>query len=146
MRFCILFLHDKDEDIKLQLAIPETLAETIISQYHDSLLSNHQGTVRTYLTMRRHFYVPNMFERISNYVKACLRCQQFRRKPDKTRPFHARVRDSYRPFDRISLDFKSMPASVTGFKHLMVVCDEITRFVVCVPLKSLDAETICEAL
>ena len=28
----------------------------------------------------------------------------------------------------------------------MVVCDEITRFVVCVPLKSLDAETICEAL
>ena len=141
-----LFLHDKDEDIKLQLAIPETLAETIISQYHDSLLSNHQGTVRTYLTMRRHFYVPNMFERISNYVKACLRCQQFRSKPDKTRPFHARVPDSYRPFDRISLDFKSMPASVTGFKHLMVVCDEITRFVVCVPLKSLDAETICEAL
>ena len=141
-----ILLDDKGDDLTLQLAIPESLAETIISQYHDNLLSNHQGAVRTYLTMRRTFYMPNMFERISNYVKACLRCQQFRSKPDKTRTFHTRVPDSYRPFDRISLDFKSMPTSSTGFKHLMVICDEITRYVVCVPLKSIDAETVCEAL
>jgi uncharacterized short protein YbdD (DUF466 family) len=141
-----MLLDDKGDDLTLQLAIPESLAETVISQYHDNLLSNHQGAVRTYLTMRRTFYMPNMFERISNYVKACLRCQQFRNKPDKMRQFHARVPDSYRPFDRISLDFKSMPTSSTGFKHLMVICDEITRYVVCVPLKAIDAETVCEAL
>lgn len=137
---------DKNDDYRLQLAIPETLTDIIISQYHDNLLSNHQGTQRTYLTIRRNFYMPNMFERINNYVKACLRCQQFRGKPDKTRPFHTRVPDSYRPFDRISLDFKTMPTSGTGFRHLMVICDEITRFVICAPLKTLDAETICEAL
>ena len=136
----------KDDDYKLQLAIPETLADTIISQHHDTLLSNHQGTQRTYLTIRRHYYMPNMFERINNYVKACLRCQQFKGKPDRTRPFHTRVPDSYKPFDRISLDFKTMPTSTTGYKHLMVICDEISRFVICAPLKTLDAETICEAL
>ena len=87
-----------------------------------------------------------MFERINNYVKACLRCQQFWGKPDKLRPFHTRVPDHYRPFDRVSIDFKSMPTSVTGFKHIMVACDEISRFVICCPLKSLDAETICEAM
>ena len=141
-----MLIDDKGDDLTLQLAIPESLAETIISQYHDNLLSNHQGAVRTYLTMRRNFYMPNMFERISNYVKACLRCQQFRTKPDKIRTFHTRVPDSYRPFDRISLDFKTMPTSSTGFKHLMVICDEITRYIVCVPLKSVDAETVCEAL
>ena len=90
--------------------------------------------------------MPNMFERVSNYVKACLRCQQFRGKPDRVRPFHTRISDSYRPFGRISLDFKSMPTSGTGFKHMMVICDEITRFIICAPLKSLDAETICVAL
>eukprot|EP00057_Strongylocentrotus_purpuratus_P018867 XP_011673341.1 PREDICTED: uncharacterized protein LOC100889257 [Strongylocentrotus purpuratus] len=86
---------DKNDDFRLQLAIPQTLTDIIISQYHDNLLSNHQGTQRTYLTIRRNFYMPNMFERINNYVKACLRCQQFRGKPDKTRPFHTPVPDSY---------------------------------------------------
>ena len=141
-----LFFHDNDDDYTLQLAIPESLTDTIISQYHDTILSNHQGTMRTYLTIRRNYYFPNMFERISTYIKACLRCQQFRGKPDNVRPFHPRVPDKYKPFAKISLDFKSMPNSVTGFKHLMVVCDEITRFVICAPLKTLDAETICEAL
>ena len=64
--------------------------------------------------------MPNMFERINNYVKACLRCQQFRSKTDHVRPFHLRVPDSYKPFDRISLDFKSMLQSPTGFQHLTV--------------------------
>ena len=96
--------------------------------------------------MSSNFYVPNMFERINNYVKACPRCQQFRSKTDHVRPFHLRVPDSYKPFDRISLDFKSMPKSPTGFQHLMVACDEISRFVICCPLKTLDAETICEAM
>ncbi|XP_072179729.1 LOW QUALITY PROTEIN: uncharacterized protein [Diadema setosum] len=137
---------DKTDDFKLQLAVPESLTDVIISQYHDNLLSNHQGTMRTYLTIRRNYYMPQMFDRVQNYVKACLRCQQFRGKPDKLRPFHTRVPDSYRPFYRISLDFKTMPTSATGFRHLMVICDEITRFVICAPLRTLDAETICEAL
>ena len=39
-----------------------------------------------------------------------------------------------------------MPTSASGFRHIMVVCCEITRFVVCTPLKTIDAETVCEAL
>ncbi|KAJ8038848.1 hypothetical protein HOLleu_16398 [Holothuria leucospilota] len=141
-----LFFHDKDEEFTLQLAIPESLSETIISRYHDNLLCNHQGVVRTYVTVRRNFYMPNMFDTISKYVKSCLRCQQFRDKPDSLRPYHMRVPDTYRPFDRVSLDFKSMPTSPTGFKHLMVACCEITRFIICAPMRSLDAESICEVL
>lgn len=87
-----------------------------------------------------------MFDTINSYIQACLKCQQFRPKTDKLRPFHMRIPDEYRPFDRISLDFKTMPTSYTGFKHLMVVCCEITRFVKCIPLKSLAAEIIAEAL
>lgn len=142
-----LFLHEKyDAKMTLQLVIPDTMVDRVITKYHDSLLSNHQGVMRTYLTIRQYFFMRNMFQRINNYIKACLRCQEFKGKPDKLRPFHSRVPDAYRPFDRISLDFKSMPVSVSGYKHIMVACDEITRFVVCVPLKTLDAETVCEAI
>lgn len=141
-----LFFCDKKGDFNLQLAVPENMAGIIISQFHDNLLSSHQGIVRTYLTIRRHFYMPQMFERINNYVKTCLRCQQFRDKPDKLRMYHTRVPDEYQPFSKISLDFKTMPSSVSGYKYLMVSCDEITRFVICAPLKSLDAMSICEAI
>ena len=65
---------------------------------------------------------------------------------DKLHPYYPRIPDMYRPFDRISLDFKSMPTSASGFMHIMVACSEITRFVICVPLKTIDAETVCEAL
>lgn len=141
-----LLLVNKDQDFKLQLVIPESMIDTIITQFHDTILSSHQGVTRTFLTIRKHFYMPNMFQRISNYIKSCLRCQEFRGKPDKVRPFHCRVPDEYRPFDKMSIDFKTMPASYTGYKHIMVVCDEISRFVICVPLRTLDAETICETL
>ena len=39
-----------------------------------------------------------------------------------------------------------MPQSVKGYKHIMVVCCEITRYLITIPLKDLKAETICEAL
>ena len=87
-----------------------------------------------------------MFERISGYIKSCLRCQEFRDKPDNIRPFHCRIPEEYRPFDRLSIDFKTMPSSYTGYKHILVMCDEITRFVICVPLQTLTAEVICEAI
>lgn len=132
--------------VVLQLAIPDTMVEKILSKYHDGLLSCHQGVMKTYLTIRQHFVMRNMFQVVSNYVKACLKCQQFKPKQEKIRQFHARVSDSCKPFDKISLDFETMPTSSAGYKHIMVACDEITRFVVCVRLQTLDAQTICEAI
>ena len=62
---CIIiydFLHEKhDAKMTLQLVIPETMVEQIISRYHDDLLNNHQVVMRTYLTIPQHFYMRNMF-------------------------------------------------------------------------------------
>ena len=141
-----LVYKDKEQEFKLQIAIPESMVDKIIMQFHDTILSSHQGVTRTYLTIRKHFYFPKMFERISGYIKSCLRCQEFRGKPDTIRPFHCRIPEEYRPFGRISIDCKTMPNSYTGYKHILVICDEITRFVICIPLKTLTAEVICEAI
>ena len=140
-----LFFHTNDEHFSFQLAVPEPYIDTIISRYHDGLLSSHAGVVRTYLTMRRKFYFKNQFEKIANYVRGCGRCQEIKGKTDNLRPYHPRIPDDYCPFQHISLDFKSMPRTSTGYKHIMVVCCNITRYLVCVPLKDLEAETVCEA-
>lgn len=55
-------------------------------------------------------------------VEACQLCKL---KQDKRRQFHARVSDSFRIFDKISLDFKTLRTSNAVHKHLMAVLDEV---------------------
>ena len=45
---------------KALLAIPESCADKIISLYHDSLFAGHQGVIKTYLTMSKKFFIPNL--------------------------------------------------------------------------------------
>lgn len=63
-RLCIDENANKFERSTLQLVISETIVDSIILKYHDNLLSNHQGVMRTYLTIRKSFYFRNMFQRI----------------------------------------------------------------------------------
>ena len=51
-----LFLNDTDEDVKLQLAIPETLAETIISQYYGSRAANLSLSKKVLLSLKKHIF------------------------------------------------------------------------------------------
>ena len=42
------------------LVIPKKFESNILNMYHNSLLAMHQGPYRTFLTMRKQFYFPNM--------------------------------------------------------------------------------------
>ena len=142
--FRLFFQHDGD--FVLQLAIPESYIDKLICRYHDSLLASHQGCVRTYLTMRKLFFFPSMFERITSYIRSCSRCQQIKNKPETLRLYNDKIPGQYVPFETLSMDFKSMPTSPSGYKHIMVICCSMTRYLICVPLQRIDAETVCEAL
>lgn len=141
-----LILHPNSPNFSFQLVIPDQFIDALIEKYHDSLVSNHQGCVRTYLTMRKLFFFHNMFDRIVSYIRSCGRCQEFKEKTDNLRPFHERIPLTYSPFQTISLDFKQMVKSKAGYTWLMVTTCAISRFTVCTPLKTLDAPAISEAL
>jgi hypothetical protein len=64
------------DDLKVILAVPENLAEYILSQYHDGLLACHQGVSRTFNTIRQKFFIPKLYDRLVNYIKSCEVCQQ----------------------------------------------------------------------
>lgn len=144
--FRLFFPSSSDDDFCLQLAVPEKYIDTIIGLHHGSGLLGHGGCTRTYLTMRKNYHFPGMFQRIVAYIQSCNRCQELKGKRDTVRTFHERIPAIFEPFDTISLDFKSMPKSPSGYSHLMIVTCSMTRFVVAVPLRTLDAPTVCEAL
>ena len=63
------------------LAIPEICADKIIALYHVSLFAGHQGVVKTYLTMKDKFFIPNLMHYLTSFIKGCHICQLAR--PDK---------------------------------------------------------------
>ena len=56
---CLLFRIYPDKETAV-LAIPEACADKIITLYHKSLFADHQGVIKTYLTMSDIFFIPNL--------------------------------------------------------------------------------------
>ena len=53
-------MNTSPEKEKALLAIPEICADQIITMYHSSLFTGHQGVIKTYLTMADKFFIPNL--------------------------------------------------------------------------------------
>ncbi len=147
----ILFKLDMasdSSDCKLTLCIPESQAAYIISLYHDSLLASHQGVNRTFVTLRKKFYIPRLYDKLTAYIKSCAICQQ-RRIPTKAemgKPYQPRIFSEYAPFDELHLDIKSLFPSTDNFTHLLVCVCAQTRYVIAVPLRRTDAISVAEAI
>ena len=56
------------------LAIPETCVDSIIALYHSSLFAEHQGVIKTYLTISNTFFIPNLIHYFGSYIKGCHIC------------------------------------------------------------------------
>ena len=93
------------------LAIPETCADKIITLYHSSFFSGHQGVIKTYLTISDRFFIPNLMHYFRSYIKGCHICQLNRKDKPWVRQLQTRINLNYRPLLRLSMDLKVMPRS-----------------------------------
>ena len=57
------------------LAIPKICIDKIIALYHTSPFTGHQGVVKTYLTMKDKFFIPNLMHYLRSFIKGCHICQ-----------------------------------------------------------------------
>ena len=53
------------EKVTAVLAVSETCVDKIITLYHSSLFTGHQGVIETYLTLSDQFFIPNL---VTNYL------------------------------------------------------------------------------
>ena len=70
--FKLVMTPDKEAAV---LVIPETCIDKIIALYHISLFTGHQGVVKTYLTMKDKFFIPNLMHYLRSFIKGCHVCQ-----------------------------------------------------------------------
>ena len=91
------------------LVIPEICVDKIIALYHTSLFASHQGVVKTYLTMKEKFFIPNLMHYLRSFIKGCHICQISRSNKPPTRQLQPQIYLNYRPMSKLSMDLKVMP-------------------------------------
>lgn len=140
-------LHHKDRLGNLMLVIPKSQVEEILCQSHDIPLAGHMGFKRTYDLIKERFFWRNMRSDIVKYIKTCDKCQK--RKVSNTRPqgFTEPLPIAEEVFDTVGIDLiDKLPISKKGNSHILVMTDNLSKYVIAVPLSDSLAETINNAI
>ena len=141
----LLFKISSDKETAV-LAVPETCADRIITLYHKSLFAGHQGVIKTHLTISDKCFIPNLIHYLRSYIKGCHLCQLACNEKPPPRQLQARINPNYVPMSRLSMDLKVMPRSHRGHKYILCIIDEVTNYLITVPIFQARSEEIGEAL
>ena len=128
------------------LAIPEICTDKIITLYHSSLFAGHQGVIKTYLMIADKFFIPDLMHYLNFYIKGCHICELSRKDKTPTRQWQARINLNYRQLSRLSMDLKVMPRSHKGHKFILCIIDEVTNYLITVPIYHSRSEEIGNAI
>ena len=134
------------EKEKAVLATPEACVDQIIAIYHSSLCAGHQGVVKTYLTMADKFFIPYLTHYLCSYIKGCHICQLSKKDKIPNRQFQTRINLNYKPLSRLTMDLKVMLKSHQGHKFILCVIDEMTNYLITMPIHQARSEEIGDAL
>ena len=128
------------------LAVPEACIDKSIMLYHSSLFAGHKEVIKTYLTISDKFFIPNLTHYLRSYIKACHLCQLACNEKPPPRQLLTRINPNYVPLSRLSMDLKVMPRSHKGHKYILCIIDEVTNYLITVPIFQARSEEIAETL
>ena len=128
------------------LAVPETCTDKIITLYHSILFAGHQGVMKTYLTISDKWFVPNLIHYLRSYIKGCNICQLTCNEMPPASQLQTRINSNYIPLSRLSMDLKVMPRSHKGHKLILCIIDEVTNYLITVPIYQAKSKEIGEAI
>ena len=100
------------------LTISEVCTDKIITRYHSSLFTGHQGVLKTYLMINNKFFIANLIHYLCSYIKGCHICQLSHNEKPPARQLQTKINLNYRPLSRLSMDLKVMPRSHKGNPYI----------------------------
>ena len=106
----------------------------------------HQGVINTFLTISDKFFIPHLIHYLRSYIKGCHLCQLAHNEKPPPRQLQARINPNYVPLSRLSMGLKVMPRSQKSPKFILCIIDEVTNYLIMVPIFQARSEEIAEAL
>lgn len=129
----LLYLVHQDQQ---RLCLPDhtTLRLEMLREHHDTRITGHFGFEKTYDTMHRQFYWPNMARTIRDYIHSCDVCQ-------RTKSDHRAPAGLLQPlpiptqrWEQVSMDFITcLPRTKAGHDAILVVVDRLSKMAHFVP-------------
>ena len=116
------------------LAIPETCANKIMILCHSCLFARHQGVIKTHITIGDKFFIPGLIHYLRSYINGCHICQLSRNDKPPVWQLQWRTYLNNRPLSRQSMDLKVMPKSYKGHKFTLCIIDEVTNYLITMPI------------
>ena len=140
-----IIYHQRDEGEEKDLVVPSSMKEEILKSHHDLPSSGHQGVSRTKFRIRERFYWYGMGKDISTYVSTCSVCSK-NKKTGKYGKFPMQEYQASAPMERVHLDFLGpLPKTAQGNEYVLVMVDQFTKWVECVPLNTQTAAETAKA-
>ena len=128
--------------------VPSKCRSDVLNLAHSIPFAGHLGRKKTADQVLQRFYWPTLFQDVADKCKTCPECQKTKHRPKVRAPLiPLPIVDV--PFERIAMDIVgSLPRSQSqsGNKYVLVICDYGSRYPEAVPLPSIDAPHVAEAL
>ena len=141
-----LLLKVNPEKETAVLEVPEACIDKIITLYHSCLFAGLQGVIKMYLTISDKFFIPNLTHYLRSYRKGCHLCQLVQNEKPSPRQLQTRINPNYVPLSMLSMNLKVMPRSHKCHKYILCIINEVTNYLITVPIFQARSEEIGEAL
>lgn len=129
---------------KLKLVVPEKLKKEVIMSLHDTRVGGHFGRDKTIARVKDSFIWYGLHEDIRAYVESCTIClsnkKSNRAKRSSLEDYQAGI-----PLERVHIDILGpFVESHSGNRYVLMIVDQFTKWVCCLPIRDQSAETIAE--
>ena len=128
------------------LAISEICTDKIIMLYHASLFAGHQSVVKTYFTINDTFFIPHLLNYLRSYIKGCHICKTACNEKTPMGQLQTRINLNYIPLSRLSMALNVMPKSYRGHRFILCIIDEVTNYLITIPIHQAKSEEIGDAI
>lgn len=133
--------------VKLLLVVPTSSLRTeLIRKLHQE--TGHARVLRTYLTLKRIVYWPNLYKEVVDELTKCENCLLARRLAPPKNPlnhFENQIVGDHLFIDVLYLTPSTDPISGQKAAHLLTIVDQASGFCLAAPIFDLSAHSLAEA-
>ena len=145
MKDLIYFVdEDKFGNERYRYVMPKNEINRTIQELHCKETAGHLGTDKTIEKIKSRLFWTNLSRDVKKFVKECIDCQKF--KPPKTycKPKLMPLGPT-RTLMIVTMDMAgTLPETPRGDKHILAMCDHLTKHVKIFPMKGKTAQEVAE--